>query len=552
MAGRVTMEFQHLWLAVSLFIFIVFLLSQTNVFRQALSETVTSWKSRILFAAVFSMIGILGTYWGIRTDDGIINSRSVGVIVGGIIGGPFVGLCVGVITGVHRMFFPDTFTAMASGIITILQGTAAGLLSSFIKSRHRMWPWAFGIGFLFESLHMMFLFLFAGPPERVLHFVQVLAPSMITNNSIAIGLFIGMLERSMKQREIDLSNAAKSTFRTVHLILNVLKSGVSGASAKNVTQIIASSIPGLSWAAILAAGKVQAMTVNEGETGEALTAEIERWSRLPENEIPEELGIMAVPVSGNSVFVDQVLVRKSGAHTFSGFEKELITGMKGILEMVIEFDRLKKQASMMSLAEIKMLQAQINPHFLFNAINTISYYCRSDSLMARQLLLNLGDYYRQNLSSPDSMIPLSEEINHIRAYVSIEQARFGNRLSVEYHLLPCDIHIPPLLLQPLVENAIRHGVLPRSDGGTVKIGVISLPRYYRMYVQDNGVGMTKTMLSSLLKEQPERKSIGLINVHQRLLSIYGKASGLHIQSQVNNGTVVFFLIPKNGKEVSYD
>ena len=94
MAGRVTMEFQHLWLAVSLFIFIVFLLSQTNVFRQALSETVTSWKSRILFAAVFSMIGILGTYWGIRTDDGIINSRSVGVIVGGIIGGPFVGLCV--------------------------------------------------------------------------------------------------------------------------------------------------------------------------------------------------------------------------------------------------------------------------------------------------------------------------------------------------------------------------------------------------------------------------------------------------------------------------
>lgn len=549
MAERVTMEFQHLWLAVSLFILIVFLLSQTNIFRQALNESVISWKSRALFAAVFSMIGILGTYWGIRTEEGIINSRSVGVIVGGIIGGPFVGISVGVITGIHRMFFPDTFTAAASGGITILQGTAAGLLSSFIKSKRRMWLWAFGTGLLFESLHMVLLFFFAGPPDRVLHFVQVLAPSMITNNSIAIGLFIGLLERSMKQREIDFSNAAKSTFRTVHLILNVLKSGLSGSSMRNVTQIIASSIPGLSWAAVLASGKVQAMTVNEGEPEQKLTGEIEHWSHLPAEDIPEELGIMAVPVSGSSRFVDQVLVRKSGAHTFSGFEKELITGMKGILEMVIEFDRLKKQASMMSLAEIKMLQAQINPHFLFNAINTISYYCRSDPLMARQLLLNLGDYYRQNLSRPDSMIPLSEEISHIKAYVSIEQARFGDRLSVEYHLLPCDIRIPPLLLQPLVENAIRHGVLPKSAGGTVKIGIISLPRYYRFYVQDNGVGMTKTMLRSLLTEKEERRSIGLINVHQRLISIYGRASGLHIQSQVNKGTVVFFLIPKKGKGV---
>lgn len=547
MIERLTTELQHLWLGISLFIFIVFLLNKTDIFRHALIERNISKKSKFLFIVTFSIIGILGTYWGLKTDNGIINTRAVGVIVSGIIGGPIVGFFTGLITGIHRMFFLDTFTSSASGTITFLQGLFAGFLSQKIKSTQRMWLWALILGFIFEGLHMLLLFVLASPTYAVCQLVKNIAPSMLVTNSIAICLFIGILEDTLKQRDLAISNAAKSTFRSINLILNVLKSGFSAVSAKNITKIIIESLPALSYVAILSENKVIALTPKNKKDYKPIKRKIETvffaQPNQPEAKYPYSL---AIPILAKGASIGRLVVKKDNHETISQFEKEFIFGISNIIENLLHIEQLKEQSILLSEAEIKVLQAQINPHFLFNALNTIAFYCRSEPLFARQLIIYLADYYRHSLSNPETFINLSKEIKHIKAYINIEMARFGSRLNVKYDIYDKqDFHIPALIMQPLVENAIKHGILPKAIGGTIFIGVIPQPDYFKFYVCDNGTGIDKEKLSSLLIETRNPKSIGLINVHKRLLSIYGDESGLTINSEINVGTTVSFKIPRN-------
>ena len=156
-------EIQQLWLGTSLFLAIIMMLGKTRFFNSALAEKKYTTKNKLIFIAIFSIIGILGTYWGIRTTYGIINTRAVGVIVGGLLGGPVVGTVTGIIVGVHRMLSPITISSFESGMITILQGVLAGFLSGWFKQQKKMWPYAYAIGFLFEALHMVLLLLFARP-----------------------------------------------------------------------------------------------------------------------------------------------------------------------------------------------------------------------------------------------------------------------------------------------------------------------------------------------------------------------------------------------------
>ena len=159
----------------------------------------------------------------------------------------------------------------------------------------------------------------------------------------------------------------------------------------------------------------------------------------------------------------------------------------------------------------------------------------------------LSDYFRHSLNNPSKLIPLSEEIHVVDCYIQLEQARFSDRLNVSYHF-PQDsldtLQIPPLLLQPLVENAIIHGVLGKAEGGSIRIGLIEHKKYNKIYVTDTGVGIPKEKLKTLLIDHKKRDHIGLINVHQRLISMFGEKCGLHILSREGKGTVVFTNIPK--------
>jgi two-component system LytT family sensor kinase len=194
--------------------------------------------------------------------------------------------------------------------------------------------------------------------------------------------------------------------------------------------------------------------------------------------------------------------------------------------------------------ELSFLQAQIKPHFFNNTLSIIASMITRDPNAAKELVVNLSEYlikcYHIDTSSPQ--ILLNEEMETIDKYVKIEKARFRERLNfiVINNNVP-NIPIPRFSLQPLVENAIKHGILRQAEGGTVKIEMNRIDEYAVFKVIDTGVGISQDRIDSLLNGSEDNQGVGIINVHRRLLKSYGE--GLTIQSTVGNGTTVRFSIP---------
>lgn len=212
----------------------------------------------------------------------------------------------------------------------------------------------------------------------------------------------------------------------------------------------------------------------------------------------------------------------------------VIGNSKKLVDGEVKLIKLKEENK---VAELKALKAQIEPHFLFNSLNVISAYCRADGEKARDLILNLSSYFRGTLEIEGDFSTLKKELDLIKAYVSIEQARFSNRLEVRFFLDNnlLDIKFPILILQPIVENSIKHGILKKIDGGIVVISVIDNESEVYIEISDNGVGFENA-------NESLSTGLGLKNINNRLRLLYGDKYALNIVSS-NNGTNVNFCIP---------
>jgi len=211
-----------------------------------------------------------------------------------------------------------------------------------------------------------------------------------------------------------------------------------------------------------------------------------------------------------------------------------LTGVKKIFR-----ERLQLEAA--------WLQAQIQPHFLFNTINSVIALSEIDIVQMRELLTALGSYLQDKFryNHIKDKTSLSEELSLVRTYVFIEQARFGQRLQVKWQVPEgIELELPPLTIQPLVENAIRHGVMALAEGGVVTIAVEESEKHYNISVSDNGVGMDQATQVALLQlRSSSSMGVGLINIERRLQ--YHYRQGLRIRSQPGAGTEVSFQIAKS-------
>lgn len=209
-----------------------------------------------------------------------------------------------------------------------------------------------------------------------------------------------------------------------------------------------------------------------------------------------------------------------------------LTGLKQSIQ-----ERLRMEAA--------WLQAQIQPHFMYNTLNTIAALGTIDQAKMLDLLEQFGNYLRMSfdLHNVDRVISLRRELELIHTYLFIEKERFGERLEVQWEgELEAELMVPPLAIQTLVENAVRHGVLRRSSGGTIVIRVEKSAEEAAITVSDNGVGMTEEQLRQALdKPSATGRGIGLYNTDRRLKQLYG--TGLNIQSAPGQGTSITFRIP---------
>ena len=203
--------------------------------------------------------------------------------------------------------------------------------------------------------------------------------------------------------------------------------------------------------------------------------------------------------------------------------------------------RLQEQEKLLMAARVEALASQINPHFLFNTLTSISSLIRSQPETARMLIVKLSALLRRLLRSREQFVTLREELASIDEYLDIESLRFGPTLVVEKEISPdsLDLVIPSMVLQPLVENSIKHGIEKKVGGGRIVIRSQSIKGHAVIEVIDNGTGMTETDVA-----HSRRTGIGLRNVDERLRVIYGENYHLKLESTPGKGTCARIEIPE--------
>jgi two-component system, LytTR family, sensor kinase len=207
--------------------------------------------------------------------------------------------------------------------------------------------------------------------------------------------------------------------------------------------------------------------------------------------------------------------------------------------------KLEEQERLLLSARMEALQNQINPHFLFNTLNSVSSLVRFDPDTARELIIKLATILRRLLNSSDAFVPLREELEFIDNYLDIEVVRFGpDKLQVVKELEPAslDVMVPAMLLQPLIENSIKHGLASKIEGGTIFLRSRLTDSRLIVEVEDNGVGMG----SAQLLEKPTGlggTGIGLANVAERLKVLYGDTARMTIDSHEGKGTLIRLRLP---------
>jgi two-component system LytT family sensor kinase len=237
-----------------------------------------------------------------------------------------------------------------------------------------------------------------------------------------------------------------------------------------------------------------------------------------------------------------LLGRRQGGRRYLSEELHSLSRMANVIEEEAERQRASEMRRLVSEAEYRALQAQINPHFLFNSLNALYGTIPRQAEGARRLVLNLSQLFRYFLRSDRTLIPLSEEMVIVRAYLEIEQLRLGDRLRVEVDVSPelLGAPVPVLSIQPLVENAIKHGVASRPGPGWVRITVRSTTGGMRIDVSDSGGDFNAE------DRQGEGAGIGLANVRQRLRLCYGADADVYVRVE-EGSTSVGFEVPVAGE-----
>lgn len=212
----------------------------------------------------------------------------------------------------------------------------------------------------------------------------------------------------------------------------------------------------------------------------------------------------------------------------------------------LELAELDESRHRLMQAEVRALRAQISPHFIYNSLGAIASFVRTDPDRARELLLEFADFTRYSFREHGEFTTLSEELRSVERYLLLEQARFGERMTVTLKIAPevLGVRIPFLCLQPLVENAVRHGLERRESGGTITIEARDVDRECEITVEDDGAGADPERIRAVLAGGLRSDSVGLANVDERLRNTFGDEYGLVVETAPGAGTKVTVRVPK--------
>lgn len=250
-------------------------------------------------------------------------------------------------------------------------------------------------------------------------------------------------------------------------------------------------------------------------------------------------GLVAVPLHVHGELAGVLVVAGPASH-------KALREIAAWLTEALERGRLEASAEVAAQAELRALRAEISPHFIYNALTVIASFVRSEPTRARELLLDFADYTRYSLARHGEYTTVADEFRAIEAYLALQHAVLGERLRVQVRVVPevLAVTIPYLVLQPLVENAIRHGIEPRVGSGLVQVRGEADATECVISVEDDGIGMDPELAASVLAGRGDPDSVGLANVDRRLRTVYGPYYGLVVETAPDCGTRVQVRVPR--------
>lgn len=516
-------------------------------------RTKTAW---LFFTLVFSALSIISSYYGVRINGALASTRIVGTIMGGLIGGPYAGFSVGLISGLHR-YYLGGFSAPSCAVATFIAGWGAGLLRERIGFQNLNWHIAAGIALGAELLQKGLTLACAKPFEAALAFEQTAALPTTAVTILGTSLFVLILNDMQMQYELEGARSAQLALAIADETLPHLRQGLNAASAQQVAEIIknltkadaVSLTDRKNILAFLGLGHdhhLNGHSILSDSTQKALhTCEPVIFYDGPHCPVPGcplVCGVVA-PLVVDKQAVGCLKFYKTKEHMLSEPEIETVRGLAKLLASQLALAEVDHQQALRKQADFKALQAQINPHFLFNTLSIIMSFCRTAPETARELLIELSEMLHFNFAKHEDKIPVQEEFNSIKAYLNIAKARFGSRLTLHAVLAPtvADALIPAFSLQPLVENAMIHGLFHKPADCRLDLDIQRVENRLVITIADNGIGMTPEQQEKLL--QGASQGIGFANVYQRLQSLYPGQQPLTMVSAANAGTTITINLP---------
>ena len=553
--------FKNLILNLSMLVIIAQVLTKTTFIKEFMFSYKTDIKSNFAMAVVFGLISILSTYTGTNVNGAIVNTRVIGVMSGGIIGGPIVGMGAAIIGGLHRYLFDvGGFTSLACAISTFVEGVMGVLFSKYLKRNNWRKTDIFLIAALAEVFQMVIILLVAKPYSAAMETVQIIALPMILFNSLGMVIFISVFNSIFIEQDNESAKRIKLAFDISEQCLPYLRKGMY--HKENMEQVTKT---------ILENSNDGGVVITDTERILSYQCDVVPLQERPEAQglpeivrfvIKEDAVIVAEGADEEDMFFDQLkrfTIVGAPLHSKGSVvgvlliftkkfklsiqtDKDFADGLSKLISTQLELVEAQKQRELLQKAEFKALQSQINPHFLFNALNTITAFCREKPEKARELLIVLSNYFRNTLNTNQYMIDIYDEFSHVDSYLQLEKARFEERLTLTIDV-PTDLHcqVPSFILQPIVENAVKHGAMKRSVG-RVSVQARQTEQQVVISVKDSGYGIPQDIIDALHQDTLDSTRVGLSNVDKRLRSIYGQGFGLDIHTS-KEGTEVIIKIP---------
>jgi two-component system LytT family sensor kinase len=372
---------------------------------------------------------------------------------------------------------------------------------------------------------------------------------------VVIVIVIRFAVRSERRLGTPTQRAALATLHTANLAAPPLRTGLNHSSAQRAIPHLHHLIgtAGVAIADTFGILAAEGIDAAHGALAER-TVQMAIASGRPQVLSPYDLacqnagtcplqGGIVVPITTDDGVVGAIIALDSSAPAsllrLSGEVAEFVSTQLQLAEL----DRSRRKAVQF---ELRFLRAQISPHFIYNALTAIESFVRSDPDRARDLLAQFADFIRYSFRSHGQFVTMAEELRLVDTYLDLERARFGDRLEVTLRVAPevLSVMLPPFVLQPLVENAVHHGLEPSGRPGHLEITIMDADTDAEVSVEDDGVGAEPGQIRRALAGTGDEEGVGLHNVDERLRTVFGDESRLTVETAPGAGTRVTLRIPK--------